>query len=110
MPLFDVVEHYIGGLKTHEVHVIANLLACYADTGKLSGGSIKGRIISLREQHKDDLDKVVSLVLSHIKAQSKAKLVLVILDHVKKTGLPVSNSESPLFKVTCNLTALKAGD
>ena len=59
------------------------------------------------EQYKDDPDKVVSLVLSHIKAQSKAKLVLAILDHIKKTGLPVSNSESPLFKVTCNLTALE---
>ena len=105
-----MVERYIGGLKTHEVHIIANLLACYTDTGKLSGGSIEGRVLSLREQHKDDLDKVVSLVLSHIKAQSKVKLVLIILDHIKKTGLPVSNSESPLFEVTRNLAALKASD
>ncbi|KAH9992745.1 acetyl CoA carboxylase [Russula compacta] len=106
-PLFDVVERYIGGLKAHEVHVMANLLACYADTEKLFGGSIEARVLSLREQHKDDLDKVVSLVLSHIKAQSKAKLVLAILDHVKKTGLPVSNSESPLFEVIRNLAALE---
>ncbi|KAH9992441.1 acetyl CoA carboxylase [Russula vinacea] len=106
-PLFDVVERYVGGLKAHEVHVVANLLARYADTEKLFGGSIEARVLSLREQHKDDLDKVVSLVLSHIKAQSKAKLVLAILDHVKKTGLPVSNSESPLFEVTRNLAALE---
>ena len=106
-PLFDVVERYIGGLKAHEVHVMANLLACYADTEKLFGGSIEARVLSLREQYKDDLDKVVSLVLSHIKAQSKAKLVLAILDHVKKTGLPVSNSESPLFEVIRNLAALE---
>jgi acetyl-CoA carboxylase/biotin carboxylase 1 len=106
-PLFDVVERYVGGLKAHEVHVIANLLARYADTEKLFGGSIEARVLSLREQHKDDLDKVVSLVLSHIKAQSKAKLVLAILDHAKKTGLPVSNSESPLFEVTRNLAALE---
>ena len=33
--------------------------------------------------------------------------MLAILDHVKKTGLPVSNSESPLFEVTRNLAALK---
>ncbi|KAI0286000.1 acetyl CoA carboxylase [Russula aff. rugulosa BPL654] len=106
-PLFDVVERYIGGIKAHEVHVMANLLARYADTEKLFGGSIEARVLSLREQHKDDLDNVVSLVLSHIKAQSKAKLVLAILDHVKKTCLPVSNSESPLFEVTRNLAALE---
>ena len=106
-PLFDVVERYVGGLKTHEVRVMADLLARYADTEKLFGGSIEARVLSLREQHKDDLDKVVSLVLSHIKAQSKAKLILVILDHVKKTGLPVSNSESPLFDVIRNLAALE---
>ncbi|KAH9975794.1 acetyl CoA carboxylase [Lactifluus volemus] len=106
-PLFDVVERYVGGLKAHEVHVIADLLAHYADTEKLFGGSIEARVLSLREQYKDDLDKVVSLVLSHIKAQSKAKLVLAILDYVKKTGLPVSNSESPLFEVIRNLAALE---
>ena len=106
-PLFDVVERYVSGLKAHEVHVIADLLARYADTEKLFGGSIEARVLSLREQHKDDLDKVVSLVLSHIKAQSKAKLVLAILDYVKKTGLPVSNSESPLFEVIRNLAALE---
>jgi acetyl-CoA carboxylase/biotin carboxylase 1 len=106
-PLIDVVERYIGGLKAPEVHVMANLRARYADTEKLFGGSIEARVLSLREQHKDDLDKVISLVLSHIKAQSKAKLVLAVLDHVKRIGFPVSNSESPLFEVTRNLAALE---
>ena len=45
--------------------------------------------------------------LSLATSKPKAKLVLAILDHVKKTGLPVSNSESPLFEVTRNLAALK---
>jgi len=106
-PLFDVVERYNGGIKAHEVRVMADLLARYADTEKLFGGSIEARVLSLREQHKDDLDKVVSLVLSHIKAQSKAKLILAILDHVKKTGLPVSDSESSLSNVIRNLATLE---
>jgi acetyl-CoA carboxylase / biotin carboxylase 1 len=76
---------------------MANLLMRYTDTKKLFGGSIEARVLSLREQHKDDLDKVISFVLSHIEVPSKAKLVLAILDHVKKTSFPVSNSESPLF-------------
>src|SRR6266436_9452113 len=105
--LYDVVESFNAGLKGHETDTIANLLARHEETEKLFGGSIEARVLSLREQYKDDLDKVISLVLSHIKAQSKAKLVLAILDHVKKTCLPVSNSESPLFEVTRNLAALE---
>ncbi|KAI0046521.1 acetyl CoA carboxylase [Auriscalpium vulgare] len=105
--LIDVVERYVGGLKSHEVHTLAQLLARYADTEKLFGGSIEARVLALREQHKDNLDEVVSLVLSHIKAQSKGKLVLLILDYVKTTGLPVSNTESPLYEVTQNLASLE---
>ncbi|KAN0106985.1 hypothetical protein V8E52_010587 [Russula decolorans] len=80
-------------------------------TAFLSQGlDIEARVLSLREQHKDDLDKVVSLVLSHIKAQRKAKLMLAsaILEHVKNTGLPVSNSESPLSTLPTTLLHSKA--
>ncbi|KAA1468959.1 acetyl CoA carboxylase [Dentipellis sp. KUC8613] len=106
-PLFDVVERYIGGLKAHEMHTVANLLERYEQTEKLFGGSIEARVLALREQYKDDLDKVVSLVLSHIKAQSKAKLVLGILDHVKSSNLPVADPESHLYKVLQGLAALE---
>ncbi|KAI0321613.1 acetyl CoA carboxylase [Amylostereum chailletii] len=106
-PLFDVVERFHGGLKGHEVHVVANLLARYADTEKLFGGSIEARVLSLREQHKDDLDTVVALVLSHIKAQSKAKLVITILDYVKSAGLPVSSADSELYQVLQALASLE---
>lgn len=106
--LFDALERYIGGLKGHETEIIANLLERYDATEKLFGGSIEARILSLRDQYKDDLDKVIALVLSHIKAQSKAKLVLALLDYVKTSGLNVSNPESRLYKVLQNLAALEA--
>ncbi|VDC06097.1 unnamed protein product [Peniophora sp. CBMAI 1063] len=92
-PIIDVVERYAGGLKSHEVLVITSLLARYADTEKLFGGSIEARVLALREQHKDALDNVASLVLSHIKAPSKAKLVLTILDYVKSSNMPVATDQ-----------------
>ncbi|KAJ7672696.1 acetyl-CoA carboxylase [Mycena rosella] len=107
-PVFDVLDRFSGGLKGHEQQTISTLLERYDATEKLFGGSIETRILALRDQHKDDLDKVVALVLSHIKAQSKAKLVLAILDYVKTSGLNVSNAESRLYKVMQNLAALES--
>ncbi|KAJ7890599.1 acetyl-CoA carboxylase [Mycena olivaceomarginata] len=107
-PVFDVLERFSGGLKGHEQETISNLLDRYDATEKLFGGSIETRILALREQHKDDLDKVAELVLSHIKAQSKAKLTLAILDYVKTSGLNVSHTESRLYKVLQNLAALES--
>ncbi|KAJ7066657.1 acetyl-CoA carboxylase [Mycena amicta] len=107
-PFLEVLERFSGGLKGHEQHTISQLLARYDATEKLFGGSIESRILALRDQYKDDLDKVVGLVLSHIKAQSKAKLVLAILDYVKTSSLNVSNSENQLYQVLQNLAALES--
>lgn len=106
--LFEALERYLNGLKGHETETIASLLERYETTEKLFGGSIEARVLTLREQHKDDLDKVTSLVLSHIKAQSKSKLVLALLDYVKTSGLNVSNVESRLYKAMQGLAALEA--
>ena len=106
--LFEVVEQYQGGLKAHEVDTIAALLARYEETEKLFGGSIEARVLSLREQNKDNLDQVVSLVLSHIMAPRKSKLVIAILDHIKISGLTVSNPESRIYQVMQGLANLEA--
>ncbi|KAF8141976.1 acetyl-CoA carboxylase [Boletus edulis] len=107
-PLFDVLEKFMGGLKGHEVHTIASLLSAYESTEILFGGSIEARVLSLREQNKDDLDKVAALVLSHTRAQSKSRLVLSILDYIKSSGLPVSAVESRLHKVLNDLAGLES--
>lgn len=106
--LLDVVDRYIGGLKAHEMNTLATLLEKYESTEKLFGGSIEARVLMLREQNKDDPDKVAALVLSHIKAQSKAKLIMQILEYVQNSGLLVSSPDSRLFKVLQGLAALEA--
>lgn len=107
-PLFDVIDRYSQGLKAHEIDTIAGLLERYEETEKLFGGSIEARVLTLREQYKDDLDKVVSLVLSHIMAQRKGRLVMLILDHVKNIGWTVSNPDSKLHRVLQGLASLEA--
>ncbi|KJA28198.1 hypothetical protein HYPSUDRAFT_129635 [Hypholoma sublateritium FD-334 SS-4] len=106
--LYEVLERYRGGLKGHETETIANLLGRYESTEKLFGGSIEARVLALREQYKDDLDTAVSFVLSHIKVQSKSKLVLAILDYIKSSSLNVSNPEGSIYKVLQGLAALEA--
>ena len=106
--LLSAVERYQGGLKAHETDVIAGLLARYEETEKLFGGSIEARVLTLREQNKDNLDKVVSLVLSHIMAQRKGRLVMALLDHVKNSGLTVTDPDSRLYQVLQGLAALEA--
>jgi acetyl-CoA carboxylase/biotin carboxylase 1 len=106
--LYDALDKFSGGLKVHKMNVIANLLERYSATESLFGGSIEVRVLALRDQYKDDLDQAVNLVLSHIKVQSKAKLVLAVLDYVKTSGIPVSNPESQIFKVLNALASLEA--
>lgn len=107
-PLFDIAESYLHGLKEHEIMVIGTLLERYEQTESLFSGSIEARVLLLRDQYKDDLDKVVSLVLSHAKAQSKGKLVMALLDHVKGSGLILSNPETHMYQVLQRLAALES--
>jgi len=107
-PLLEIADRYSGGTKGHKVEILASLLGRYEATESLFGGSIEARVLALREQYKDDLDQAISLVLSHIKVQSKVKLVLTILDFIKTSSLNVSNTDSRLYKVLQNLAALEA--
>ena len=106
--LLDTLERFINGLKGHETATLAALLERYEETEKLFGGSIEARVLALREQYKDELDKAIGFVLSHIKVQSKVKLVLALLDYVKTSGLAVSNPDNRLHKVLQGLAVLEA--
>src|ERR1700726_4651700 len=75
-PLFDTLERFMNGLTGHETITLASLLERYEATESLFGGSIEARFLALRAQYKDDLEKAIVFVLSHIKVQSKLKLVL----------------------------------
>lgn len=107
-PLVEVVERFKHGLRQHEWDVIAELLRRYEATEKLFGGSIEARVLALREQHRNELDKVAELVLSHLKAQGKSKLVILILALVKDRGASYASTDGALSAVLKDLAALEA--
>ncbi|KAG8874436.1 acetyl-coenzyme-A carboxylase [Serendipita sp. 405] len=106
--LIDVAERFRHGLKAHEWLTIASLLSRYEQTEKLFGGDIEARVLKLREEHKDDLNVVAQLVLSHIKAPSKNKLILALLDLIKEGGAAALNPETTLTEALTSLAALES--
>ena len=106
--LLDVVEKFRYGLKVHEWMTFANLFQRYEQTEKLFGGDIEQRVLKLREEHKDNLDVVAQLVLSHIKAPSKNKLILLLLDIVKEAGSGAVVPETGLTEALKNMAALES--
>lgn len=89
------------------LNINASLLSAYESTERPFGGSIEARVLSLREQHKGNLDKLTVLFPSHINAQSKSKLMLLILDYIKSSGFPVSSPERRLYRVLNDPASLK---
>ncbi|KWU41533.1 hypothetical protein RHOSPDRAFT_36903 [Rhodotorula sp. JG-1b] len=101
----DVVFRYRGGLKHHEWSTIAGIFAAYAATEKPFSGRDDDVVLELRDAHRDSLDTVVSIVLSHYKAASKNTLVLALLDLVKECdALPIVETiVSPVLKSLAEL-------
>ena len=106
--LIDLAERYKYGLKAHEWNTVAALFARYVNTEKLFGGDIEQRVLKLREENKDGLENVAQIVLSHIKAPSKNKLVLSLLDTVKDYGAAALRPEINLAGVLKDLTTLES--
>lgn len=88
-PLTNIFERFRHGLKEHEYGVYVQLLESYYDVEILFSGQQREEevILSLREQHKDDLEKALAIVLSHSKVNTKNNLALLLLDLIS----PVAN-------------------
>ncbi|EEB08176.1 acetyl-CoA/biotin carboxylase [Schizosaccharomyces japonicus yFS275] len=85
-PLIEIMEKYKEGLKAHEFSVFIELLEDYYNVERLFSGPHKREedvILRLRDENKDDADKVIDLALSHSRIGSKNNLILTILDLIK---------------------------
>ncbi|KAG0148460.1 hypothetical protein CROQUDRAFT_105706 [Cronartium quercuum f. sp. fusiforme G11] len=86
-PLEDVIQRFKGGLKSHAYLCLAELLEAYWKVEHVfNSGQEDDVILQLRDQHRDSLDEVVRVVLSHSKASSKNHLILAVLDLVSRTA------------------------
>lgn len=117
-PLLSVLQRYNKGLKHHEHSVYVELMEQYYDVEILFSGQQREEevILSLRDQHKDHLEKVVAIILSHAKVSSKNNLVLTLLDTIypsvggalDKYFMPILKRLSEIDSRATQKVALKA--
>ncbi|KAI7904359.1 acetyl-CoA carboxylase [Cokeromyces recurvatus] len=100
-PLIIVFERFKNGLKEHAYNVYAKLIEQYYDVEILFNQQREEEVIlSLRDQHKDDLDKVLAVVLSHSKVNIKNNVVLMLLDLISSSssGNALDKFFAPILK------------
>ncbi|KAI1452042.1 acetyl-CoA carboxylase [Annulohypoxylon moriforme] len=110
-PLVEIVDHYTDGQKVHELNVIAGFLQTYADIEtRFSGRRSQDEevILKLREENKEEILKVIQVVLSHSRVGSKNHLILAILDEYRPNKPNVGNIGKYLRPVLRKLTELES--
>ncbi|KAI9799947.1 MAG: Acetyl-CoA carboxylase [Sarcosagium campestre] len=110
-PLDDVVNRYIDGLKVHEFDVFTRLLEQYWSVERnFSGRNARDEhvVLRLREENKDDIFKVVQIVLSHSKIGAKNNLILAILDEYRPNKANVGNMAKHFRASLKQLTELES--
>ncbi|KAG0634704.1 acetyl-CoA carboxylase [Tuber brumale] len=86
LPLTEIMDRYSEGLKVHELSVSLVLMEQYLSIEKLfSGQNTRDEdvILRLRDENRDDINKVVHAVLSHSRIVSKNNLILAILEEYR---------------------------
>nr|CAG8435070.1 14004_t:CDS:2 [Entrophospora candida] len=108
-PLNDIIDRYVSGLKVREWSEIIYFLNKYHEVEVLFSDISDKReeevILSLRDKFKNDMDKVISIVLSHSKVGAKNNLVLNLLDQIKPSSLGQALDKffSPVLKKLAEL-------
>ncbi|KAL1861012.1 acetyl-coenzyme-A carboxylase [Paecilomyces lecythidis] len=111
LPLLTVINRYLDGLKTHEFDVFIGLLEQYWEVEHLfTGRNVRDEdvILSLRDENKDDITKVVYTVLSHSKVSSKNNLILAILDMYRPNRPNVGNVGKHFKPILKSLTEIES--
>ena len=110
-PLIDVMDTYLDGLKVHEFHVFSSLLDDYSNVERLfstRNARSDDVVLKLRDENKDDIGKVVQVVLSHSRVGAKNNLVLAILDMYRPNLPNVGNIAKYFRPALKSLTELES--
>ncbi|CAG7937329.1 unnamed protein product [Penicillium olsonii] len=111
LPLVQVINKYLDGLKSNEYNVFIGLLEQYYEVEKLfSTHNYRDEdvILKLREENKDDITSIVHTVLSHSRIGSKNNLVLAILDMYRPNQPNVENVGKHFKPILKKLTELES--
>ncbi|KAJ6098906.1 hypothetical protein N7467_000441 [Penicillium canescens] len=111
LPLIQVINKYLDGLKSNEYNVFIGLLEQYYEVEKLfstHNSRDEDVILKLREENKEDITGIVHTVLSHSRIGSKNNLVLAILDMYRPNQPNVENVGKYFKPVLKKLTELES--
>ncbi|KAJ3476483.1 hypothetical protein NLG97_g9117 [Lecanicillium saksenae] len=109
-PLSHILDIYADGQKVRELNLIRDLLDSFYDIESLFRGSGQEEnvILALRDQNKDNINKVVQTALSHSRASAKSSLILAILDEYRPNKPNVGNVGKYLRDSLRKLTELSS--
>lgn len=109
-PLTDVLDLYADGQKNRELAVIKDFLENYWEVEKLfvNHAQEDSVILKLRDQHKEEIAKVVQTVLSHSRVAAKGSLILAILEEYRPNKPNVGNIARNLRETLRKLTELSS--
>ncbi|GME82787.1 unnamed protein product [Ambrosiozyma monospora] len=105
-PLTSIANRYKAGLVAHEYSVFANFMEEYYRVESLfSGHNIREEdvILKLRDENKDDLNKVIAVALSHSRINAKNNFIIAVLNKYQETLqdslLAVETFKAPLKNI-----------
>jgi acetyl-CoA carboxylase/biotin carboxylase 1 len=86
-PLTTILDRYLrGGLRGHYERLLVSLMQRYVNTEKLFAQSrrLDDVLFDLREMHRDHLEIVGEIALSHAQLTRKNQLMLALLEHISR--------------------------
>lgn len=109
-PLTHILDIYAEGQKVRELNLVRDLLDSFHGIESLFPSSSQEEtvILKLRDQNKDNVNKVVQTALSHSRVSAKSSLILAILDEYRPNKPNVGNVGKYLRDSLRRLTELSS--
>ncbi|KAJ3105264.1 acetyl-coenzyme-A carboxylase [Phlyctochytrium planicorne] len=98
-PVVDIIDSYSGSVRRHEMLALGKLIERYLEVEEtFNDKRYEDVLLSLRDKHKNDLDRAVGAALAHAKPASRSDLMECLLDHVRSSS---SDEKKAIFSPLC---------
>ncbi len=105
--IVQLVQRYRNGIKGHMKSVIQSLLKKYLEVElKFQLGSYDKCINNLREENKDNMQKVLDVIFSHANYFNKNRLVIMLIDLLFSKDPSLTDELTSSLQVCLNISAI----
>ena len=89
--ILEILQRYRSGINGHMKHVIHDILrSYYSSESKFRAGSYDKFLAQLREEYKDDIQRIIQIVFSTANAPRKNFLVIYLLECIEEREISLS--------------------